>query len=443
MFKALRYRLWFNILLLVASVAATTWLIMGTQYLYCAFSAVVALVAVRNLFANYRKFNKNFIFLLNAIENGDYSFDFIEAKGSTRDLTRTLNRIKEILSKARRETIENEKFQSLIVESVSTGIIILDQNNHILIANRAAAQLLGMPVLNHLSQLAQIDKSYPELLETLKPGDVRQIAVTTDREEVQISLRLSEIAFRRGTMRIISLNSIGNELEAKEMESWVRLIRVMTHEIMNSIAPITSLTDTLLTSYQNSEDESPNTPPAESIVEALQTIRDTAGGLTNFVESYRKFTGIPQPSLAPIDAVRLLNKTLALESSLLKTGNIETEIVAPDGDWLLNADEAQIMQVLVNLIKNAAEAIGQEGKIKIVLSKSNGKTIIDVCNNGQPIPDELLPNIFIPFFTTKESGTGIGLSVSRYIMRLHGGNLKHHTKEGWTCFRMVFAQLRD
>ena len=439
MFKALQYRLWFNILLLVASVAATTWLIMEKQYLYCLFSGALALVAVRNQFSTYRKFNRNFIFLLNAIENGDYSFDFIEAKGSTRDLTRTLNRIKDILSKARREAIENEKFQSLIVESVSTGIIILDQNNHILIANRAAAQLLGMPVLNHLNQLAQIDKSYPELFGTMKPEDIRQIVVTTDREEVQISLRLSEIAIRRGAMRIISLNSIGNELEAKEMESWIRLIRVMTHEIMNSIAPITSLTDTLLTSYQNREGKNPNSPLAESVVEALRTIRDTAGGLTNFVESYRKFTGIPQPSLAPVDVVRLLNKTLTLEAPLLKAQNIDAEIVAPaGGDWMLNADEAQIMQVLVNLIKNAAEAIGQDGQLKIVSAKSNGKITIDVCNNGQPIPDELLPNIFIPFFTTKESGTGIGLSVSRYIMRLHGGNLKHHTNEGWTCFRMVF-----
>jgi len=438
MFKALQYRLWFNILLLVASVVATTWLIMEKQLLYCLFSGVVALVAVKNLFSTYRKFNRNFIFLLNAIENGDYSFDFVEAKGSTRDLTRTLNRIKDILSKARRETIENEKFQSLIVESVSTGIIILDQNNHILIANRVAAQLLGMPVLNHLNQLAQIDKSYPGLFETLKPGDVRQITITTDREEVQISLRLSEISIRRGVMRIISLNSIGNELEAKEMESWVRLIRVMTHEIMNSIAPITSLTDTLLTSYQNREGESPDSLLTGSVVEALQAIRDTAGGLTSFVESYRKFTGIPQPRLLPVDAVRLVNKTLALESSHLKVRNIEAEIVTTNGDWTLNADEAQITQVLVNLIKNAAEAIGQDGKIKIVLSGSNGKTIIDVCNNGQPVPDELLPNIFIPFFTTKESGTGIGLSVSRYIMRLHGGNLKHHANEGWTCFRLVF-----
>ena len=430
MFKALQYRLWFNILLLVASVVATTWLIMEKQYLYCLFSGAAALVAVRNLFSTYRKFNRNFIFLLNAIENGDYSFDFIEAKGSTRDLTRTLNRIKDILSKARREAIENEKFQSLIVESVSTGIIILDQNNHILIANRAAAQLLGMPVLNHLNQLAQIDKSYPELFGTMKPEDIRQIVVTTDREEVQISLRLSEIAIRRGAMRIISLNSIGNELEAKEMESWIRLIRVMTHEIMNSIAPITSLTDTLLT-Y-------PDSPLAESVVEALRTIRDTAGGLTNFVESYRKFTGIPQPTLVPVDALRLLNKTLALEAPLLKAGNIDAEIVAPGGDWTLNADEAQITQVLVNLIKNAAEAIGHDGQLKIVLAKSNGKITIDICNNGKPIPDELLPNIFIPFFTTKESGTGIGLSVSRYIMRLHGGNLKHHTDNEWTVFRMVF-----
>jgi len=344
------------------------------------------------------------------------------------------------LSRARQETIENEKFQSLIVESVSTGIIILDENNSVLIVNKATTQILGMPVLTHINQLAQINKNYPELFRTLKVGDSKQISVINDREEIQINLQLSEIVLKKGTMRIISLNNIGNELEAKEMESWIRLIRVMTHEIMNSIAPITSLTDTLLLSYQNRIGEIENNALTENTIEALEIISHTANGLINFVESYRKFTGVPRPHITEFYAVQLLKKVLALELPLLESKNINVKIVADREDLVLHADETQIMQVLVNLIKNAAEATDPEvkGNLKLLISEKNGKAVIDVCNDGRTIPEELLPNIFIPFFTTKESGTGIGLSVSRYIMRLHGGNLKHHTKDGWTVFSMVF-----
>lgn len=442
MFRSIEYRLYFNIFLLIVITAITTYLIVEGMYVYCMLSGLILLLAVKNLYATYNKFNENILFLLNALDNGDYSFNFAETKLSVREreLNKMMNRIKEILSKARQATIENEKFQSLIVESVSTGIIILDENNSVLIVNKATTQILGMPVFTHINQLAQINKNYPELFRTLKVGDSKQISVINDREEIQINLQLSEITLKKGTMRIISLNNIGNELEAKEMESWIRLIRVMTHEIMNSIAPITSLTDTLLLSYQSQVKDMQNDTLTENTIEALEIISHTAKGLINFVESYRKFTGVPQPQLSAFSTVQLLNKVLALESFLLESKNINVEIVTEREDIILNADEAQITQVLVNLIKNAAEAIEPEmkGILRLLVSEKNGKVVINVCNNGRTIPEDLLPNIFIPFFTTKESGTGIGLSVSRYIMRLHGGNLKHHTKDGWTVFSMVF-----
>jgi nitrogen fixation/metabolism regulation signal transduction histidine kinase len=356
-----------------------------------------------------------------------------------KELNQLLNRIKEILSKARQETIENEKFLSIIVESVSTGIIILDGNN-VQTANHAATQLLGLPVFTHLNQLSAIDENFPELFKNLDTDSNLQIKITNELEEKEISLHLSKIKLKKGTIKVITLNNIGNELESREMESWIRLIRVMTHEIMNSIAPITSLTETLLFTYRSKQTESSATALERNTIEALQTISTTAKGLITFVESYRKFTGIPQPQVSPFELNLLIEKILLLENSALEAKGITTEIIPADQTFTLNADEAQVTQILINIIKNAIESTehDQGGKIQIRISAKDHKIRIDIGNNGQPIPPDIVPHIFIPFFTTKESGTGIGLSLSRYIMRLHGGNLKHYTLNEWTVFSLIF-----
>jgi nitrogen fixation/metabolism regulation signal transduction histidine kinase len=305
--------------------------------------------------------------------------------------------------------------------------------------NSAVNQILGLPVFTHLNQLNVIDKPLPDIFRSIEPGNATSLKIANEREEKQISIQASKITMKKGVMKIVTLSNIGNELEAKEMESWIRLIRVMTHEIMNSIAPITSLTETLLFSYKAKQNAS-NDESVQNTIEALDTINTTAKGLITFVESYRKFTGIPKPQLQDIDLIPLLEKTVLLSSYEIKDKEIEIEIRPHAPSYMLKADEAQITQILVNLIKNGIEAIHKDKKGTIVIktTETDNRINIDVSNNGEPIADDIAPHIFIPFFTTKESGNGIGLSVSRYIMRLHGGNLKHHTKDGWTVFSMSF-----
>ncbi len=443
MFKSIEYKLILYLSLLVLSVVAAALFIIQESYIYGGFFVFLIIVFLWQLCVNYSKFNKNILFLLNALDNGDYSFNFTEAKLSRREreLNRMMNRIKDILARARMETIENEKFTSLIIESVSTGIIILDEHNNVKMTNRAVNELLGLPVFTHINQLKVLDESYPRLFRELKPEDNIQIKIANEREVAQLSLRLSSIGMKNKIFKIITLNSIGNELDAKEMESWIRLIRVMTHEIMNSIAPITSLTDTLLFSYKAPvSDDMSDEQLRQDTIDALETINRTARGLITFVQSYRKFTGVPKPDKNIIPLKLVLDNVLHLEEQQIKGKNIETEIVPGDISLSVNIDESQITQVLVNLIKNAVEAIDshKRGKIKIVVSEEAGRVHVNVCNNGQPIPDDIVPNIFIPFFTTKDAGSGIGLSVSRYIMRLHGGNLNHYTSDGWTVFSMIF-----
>lgn len=442
MFKSIEYKLILFLILLILSVAASTYLTIQGEYVYVGVFVLLAIFSLKNLYSHYRRFNQNILFLLNALDNGDYSFHFTEAKTSKREkeLNQMMNRIKDILTRARKEVIENEKFLSLILESVSTGIIILDHNNNVNATNRATNKLLGLPVFTHLSQLKAIDESLPELFKNLEVKDNTQIKIANEREEIQISLNVSKITLKKGAMKVITLNNIGNELEAKEMESWIRLIRVMTHEIMNSIAPITSLTETLLFSYKINSDNSSNDSLRRNTIDALETISSTAKGLITFVDSYRKFTGVPTPQFRQFDLIPLLEKILHLESANMEEKGITSQIIYTNKLTTLNADEGQITQILVNIIKNALEAIptNQEGKIEIKVTEAENKVSIDIANNGEAIPYEIAAHIFIPFFTTKDYGTGIGLSVSRYIMRLHGGNLKHHTSNEWTVFSMVF-----
>lgn len=443
MFKSIQYRLLTFTVLLMLAVAALTYFTVRGQVSFAVISGIVTIICLYNMHQHYKKFNSNVLFLLNALDNGEYSFHFSEDKLSRREkeLNVMLNRIKEILVGARKEVVENEKFLSLIIESVSTGIIIMDEKGHVQTVNQSALDLMGLPVFTHINQLSNVNEAFPDLFRNLRVGDNPRIEVSNEREEMQVSLSLSEIVIKRGRMKVITLNNIGNELEAKEMESWIRLIRVMTHEIMNSIAPITSLSETLLTLHNMPENDSSDEDLRLNTIEAFETIHSTAKGLLSFVDSYRKFTAIPKPNIRSFEVKPLIDKILHLEEKCINEKNIHVELREADEHTEWMADEKLITQVLVNLVKNAVEAITDTElkRIRISINRlADGKVQVEVSNTGNPIPKEVLPHIFIPFFTTKDSGTGIGLSISRYIMRLHGGKLTHATSaEGWTVFTVI------
>jgi nitrogen fixation/metabolism regulation signal transduction histidine kinase len=443
MFRSVQHKLYFYTALLVPAVAATTVCFLTTAYFYAAAGLGVIVFCFLQLETAYKRYHHDLNFLLSALENGDYAFHFPETQRSSREaeINAVMNRIKKMLAKARQEVIENETFLSLILESISTGILIIDDRGTVQRANQTALQMLGFSIFSHINQLQTIDKTWPQLFHQLKAGDRTQITLPTEREEIQISLQTSQILLKRGMMRLISLNNIGNELETKEMESWIRLIRVMTHEIMNAIAPITSLTETLHFMHQSS-----SRPPEElrqNTLEALETINTTASGLLSFVESYRKFTAVPKPKKQNFNLNVLIEKVIKLHETAIRKKNIDSTVSFPESEpFILFADENLVSQVLINLVKNAIEAVEADKGEKIILSvgrQAPDRLSVHVANSGQAIPPDILPHIFVPFFTTKPSGSGVGLSVSRYIMRLHGGKLQHSTsKDGLTVFSMIF-----
>ena len=443
MFNSIQHKLNIYTALLILAVAGTTLAFVYQKYPFALLGIALIIYCLSSLGKCYKRYNQNFIFLLNALENGDYSFHFSETKLSARETEMNLmmNRIKEILAKARNEVIENENFLSLILESVSTGIIIIDDRGIVQRVNHPALSLLGLPHFSHVNQLNNINETYPALFHQLKAGDRIQISLMNEREELSISLRVTEIRLKRGMMRILTLNNIDSELESKEMESWIRLIRVMTHEIMNSIAPITSLSETMRFLYNSGAATSDDL--RQNTLEAFETIHATAAGLLSFVDSYRKFTSVPKPKKQNFLVNALIDKVIKLHETALAEKNVDLEVHLPES-LTACADENLITQVMINLLKNAIEAIEADSNGKIIISgecNAEGRIDLEVADNGKPIPADVLPHIFIPFFTTKSSGSGIGLSVSRYIMRLHGGKLHHLlSPDGMTVFQLEMEQ---
>lgn len=443
MFKSIEYKLYLYLVLLVLSVALATYLFLAGHNLYGALSLTFIIFSLYKLYQHYNKFNKNILFLLNALDNGDYTFNFSTTKLSRREqeLNNMMNRIKDILATARQGVIEDETFLSFVVESAPTGIIIIDDKNRLRESNKIAKELLGLPIFTHLNQLRVIDESFPELFCNLKEGEKQNyIEIVTERDKIQIALDVSAINIRDEELRVVTLNSIGSELEAQEMESWVKLIRVMTHEIMNSIAPITSLTDMLLMMYHStSEPESEELK--ENTIESLTTINSTAKGLIEFVDSYREFSRVANPEIVTIEVVPFVEQVVKLQKADMEESAIEVEVLFSSDIDSIEGDRSQLTQVMVNLLKNAIEAFSdfevEQKRVVIEVASDGDITNIVVSDNGRKISGEILEQIFIPFFTTKTLGSGIGLSVSRYIMRLHGGNLKYSANKEWTSFSMM------
>lgn len=322
-----------------------------------------------------------------------------------------------LLYNVKSETAQQEKYYELILDCINTGVLVLNDNGAIYQKNNEALRLLGLNVLTHIRQLSKVDVTLMQKVEFCRTGEKLQITFNNERGTVNLSIRVSDITIRKEHLRILALSDINSELDEKEIDSWIRLTRVLTHEIMNSVTPITSLSDTLL-SLSDTHDE--------EIRSGLQTISTTGKGLLAFVESYRRFTRIPtpEPSLFYVKAFIDRMVELARHQNTCKNITFHTDI--SPADLIVYADENLISQVVINLLKNAIQAIGTQADGKIEISarcNDSEEILIEIKNNGPVIPPEIADHIFIPFFTTKEGGSGIGLSISRQIMRLSGGSI--------------------
>ena len=365
---------------------------------------LVAVVGYIRLYRHYRRNIKKVTFLFDAIDNGDFSFNFPTEKRFKEDkiLHQSLNRIKLFLQHTREEQMEREKYYEQILNAVDTGILVVDDHDNILQHNQAALRLLDTDVLTHMNQVK----------EKLKDEHLA-------KHETQAMLKDKHV-------RIIALSDVSHELSNQEVDSWIKLIRVLTHEIMNTITPVTSLSETLLTRVTEDKD----------LKQGLETIHKTGTELLAFVNNYRRFTHIPQPQPALFYVEPFLERMAML-------CNHEVEIEVSPKDLLVYADESLLSHVVTNLLKNAVEAFKEKEKLSFIrlqaYANAQESIIIDVSNNAGLIPEDVASHIFIPFFTTKPEGSGIGLSLSRQIMRVSGGSLSLHQDkaQGITTFRII------
>lgn len=434
--KRLLHTVFFKIIVTLLCCAALTSSILLGEFLIAIPIGILFIISCRGLYLQYLMHARQVIFMLNAIENDDFSFKFSSDSPLRSDIlvNQTLNRITAIIQKAKVDAVQKEKYYELILNSVNTGIIVADENGNIFQTNNEALKLLGLSVFTHLKQLYKISPDLPDILQNVGPGEKQQTSFVNERGTVHLSVRTSKMVINNTKMCIYALNDINSELDDKEIESWIRLTRVLTHEIMNSITPITSLSETLLSLHKNAN---------KDIRNGLEVISSTGKGLIDFVESYRKFTHLPTPQPSLFYAAGLAERIKQLTQCNNTLSGTPIIISIEPHDLIIHADEKLITQVMLNLVKNAMQSIDNaaDGLIQIKGYCNPDESVsLEIMDNGPGISPEMADHIFIPFFTTKEGGSGIGLSISRQIMRLHGGTLtlKSSPSKKETAFILTF-----
>jgi two-component system nitrogen regulation sensor histidine kinase NtrY len=386
-----------------------------------------------SLISYLNRTNRNIRFFFDSIRNDDsnLSFPVDNKSGGLKELYISMNSVNHQIQQLKIENRQQEQYFQKILEHLATGIITYNSSGFIHHANTAAKRLLSIEVLTHLKQIERIDRRLSLTINELKPFERRLVAINAKQGEIQLLLKSTSFGSDENELIILSIQDIKHELDEKEVESWMRLIRVLMHEIMNSITPITSLSESLSNIYLSGGNP---VPPEEvtnktiaTTLQGLNVIKTQGKGLLAFVESYRKLTRIPKPEMKLFKVSDLFERVKILSDSLEKNGNPEISFHIDDPDFMIFADENLISLVLINLIKNALEANEKNPDCIIkVISGYNLTNHPEICvtDNGPGISQENLEEIFIPFFTTRENGSGIGLSISRQIMGAHGGSLK-------------------
>lgn len=407
--------------------------------LSCLATALVVAILVYVLTTKHLKDKTTY--MLDALEDNETNFRFNEDRLWGRGFNQALNRLHRLFDKERNNISEQERYYGQMLDHVRTGVIVLDQL-HVNYCNQAARTLLGLHSFRNLNQL---DDLYPNLGKTfasLSCNSEQRATFSTDRGERTITMAATETLIKGKTVKIVAFNDISSDIAENEELAWARLIRVLTHEIVNTITPISSLSDMLsqdIAAAQLSPDE-----PAyrqldmQELASGLQTISTSAKGVIKFVNTYRNLTKVPVPVKTAFYLRDLVDRVLQLTAKQVAEVGAECSFVELTEDILLYADENQIAQILVNLVTNALQAEAAKITITAMIDEADA-VIIDVTNNGLAITPESQKQIFIPFFSTKPEGSGIGLSLSRQIMRQHNGTIhlaRSNNQE--TVFTLIF-----
>lgn len=436
--------LYYNIILRVTliiliSILLSYSIVMLKSFRLSILCIIFLVILTTNLISFLNSTNKKIKFFFDSVRNDDSNLSFpVETRNpALKELYKSMNRVNHQIQQLKIENRQQEQYFRTLLEHLAAGIITFNDKGFILHANSSAKKLLSIDVLNHLQQIERKDQKLFDAISNIKPYERKLVAFTGEDGEIELSLKATSFKTNENELIILSIQDIKNELDEKEIDSWMKLIRVLMHEIMNSITPITSLSESLSNIYN--EDGIPVAPDKitsrtiATTLQGLNVIKEQGKGLTSFVESYRKLTRVPEPERKSFKVTDMLDRVKILYNSLDKSDRMELSVSLKNADLEIFGDQNLISQVLLNLLKNALEANenSPDGKIRIVASEgSNLHHEICVIDNGPGIPEENIDEIFVPFFTTRENGSGIGLSISKQIMKAHGGNLKVRSVPG-------------
>lgn len=423
-------RLIVRIVLLAIELFAASYLIINAQYLFSAIVLVIIFYQCYNLYDFLKKAQAEVTQFVEGVQYRDFSrhFDVKHAPAEVQSLRKGFNDINSAFKVISLERETQYQYLQKILELVDTGILSYEiETGNVMWMNESLKQLLKIPYLKTIQSLDKRDANLCTRVVDLKPGENSVIDIHIDRNLLKILISATAFQTNDKRYKLIAFQNVNEALDETESKAWQKLLRVMTHEIMNSIAPISSLADTLKNRLEHSteliDDE---TGTLEDLSLGMETIKRRSEGLLKFAQTYRNLNMITSPNLQKFYVKDLFKTQHRLMLPTLQQKNIELEIKLKDPDLQIEADINLIEQVLINLLLNAMEAVKETPHPKIILTaaqNSHGKVAVKIVDNGSGIEDEVLDKIFIPFFSTKKSGSGIGLSLCKQIMMLHKGNI--------------------
>lgn len=430
-FNDFRFRVAFRIVLLGITMLLLVYMVGRTNMIFAA--ALMVLVVAGQLYELFRfvsQTNRKLTRFLESVKYSDFVSGFTtdnKLGSSFRDLNTAFNEVLEAFRKARSEKEEHWQYLNTIVQQVRTGILSFDTQGNVQLMNTNAKKFVGTTNLQNIHELE--NQNY-KLFQALMEVQAGRSTLYKGGTEFLLTIQATELRIRGNTVKLITLQNIQNELQKQELEAWQNLTRVLRHEIMNSITPISSLTSTLRDILdheliKNEYSYELKIESAEDLREGLETIENRSKGLIKFIDAYREYTSLPQPKLKIIRIKTLIDKVANLLKPEFRKTSIQFNTRCESEYLTIQADEEMIEQVLINLVKNAIEALEQTTKPQIVLNGSytENAVLIEVSDNGPGIIPEAIDRIFVPFFTTKKTGSGIGLALSRQIMQMHNGSL--------------------
>ncbi len=411
----------------------------GNWYIATGVTAVLIIILLVELFFFIDRSNRDLYNMLLSLKQKDFSQSVATrfSEKSFRELEEIFNEIRNVYRDASIEREVHYQYLQFIINHINVTLICFRADGAISVFNPAARKMLGVTAPDHISIIKKINEDLYELILKLSSGQNEMIKVILKGELMQLSVYASEFKLQEVPHKLVSIQDIKEELETQELESWQKLIRVLTHEIMNSVTPISSLSSAIneMLTEENGTMKPLSGIPAEDaddMYSSLRTIEERSKGLLKFVSNYRDLTRLPQPVFKNIKLVELFNDVSSLMKKTLDKHKIGFEVFSEGPELAIYADKDMILQVLINLIVNARDALEKKRNKKIRMTgfRLGEKIFIQVSDNGQGIDRESIDKIFIPFFTTKKKGSGIGLNLARQIMRLNKGSIYFTSEEG-------------